>query len=182
MTGEIQAHEMGWAADELWVVNTLFSCLCTLDPDYSFVPRWQPDFISGLAPEDRCHLNGLAMADGRPKYVTAMAPTDTAGGWRAEKVRTGCLIDVASAEIVAPGFAMPHSPRVHNGQVWLLDSGRGTLVHVDPADGKSSVVAHFPGYTRRPGALQAIWPSSDSRRFVKRRHSVGCRSQSIRND
>ncbi len=80
VTGEIQAHEMGWADEELWVVNTLFSCLCTLDPNYSFVPRWQPDFISNLAPEDRCHLNGLAMADGRPKYVTAMALTDVAGG------------------------------------------------------------------------------------------------------
>jgi len=148
VTGEIQAHEMAWSGDELWVVNTLFSCLSTLHPDYSFVPRWQPPFISGLAPEDRCHLNGLALLDGKPKYVTAMAQSDTPGGWRANKVETGCLIDVETGEAVARGFAMPHSPRVHLGHVWLLDSGRGSLVRVDCTSGKTDTVARFPGYTR----------------------------------
>lgn len=148
VTGEIQAHEMAWAGDELWIVNTLFSCLCTLHPHYSFVPRWQPPFITGLAPEDRCHLNGLALVDGESKYVTAMAETDTPGGWRPRKVETGCLIDVPSGEIVARGFAMPHSPRMYGGHVWLLDSGRGTLVRVCPATGRAETVARFPGYTR----------------------------------
>ncbi len=148
VTGEIQAHEMAWAGDELWIVNTLFSCLCTLHPHYSFVPRWQPPFISALAPEDRCHLNGLAMVDEKPKYVTAMAESDTSGGWRPNKVETGCLIDVDSGRTVARGFAMPHSPRVHMGHVWLLDSGRGALVRVDPASGRVDTVARFPGYTR----------------------------------
>jgi uncharacterized protein (TIGR03032 family) len=148
MTGEIQAHEMAWARDELWVVNTLFSCLCTLHSSYSFVPRWRPPFISGLAPEDRCHLNGLAMADGKPKYVTAMSETDTPAGWRPDKVNTGCLIDVPTGRTVARGFAMPHSPRVYRGNVWLLDSGRGRLVRVDPADGSVETVAELPGYTR----------------------------------
>ena len=148
VTGEIQAHEMAWAGDELWIVNTLFSCLCTLHQDYSFVPRWQPRFVSALAPEDRCHLNGLAMFEGKPKYVTAMAESDSAGGWRPNKAETGCLIDVDSGETVARGFAMPHSPRVHMGRVWLLDSGRGALVCVDPANGKTQTVARFPGYAR----------------------------------
>lgn len=148
VTGEIQSHETAWAGDELWIVNTLFSCLCTLHPKYSFVPRWQPPFISALAPEDRCHLNGLAMLDGKPKYVTAMAESDSPGGWRPNKVETGCLIDVESGETVAGGFAMPHSPRVHMGHVWLLDSGRGALVRVDPKDGKVHTAARFPGYAR----------------------------------
>ena len=148
VTGEIQAHEMGWVDDELWIVNTLFSCLCTLDPNYSFVPRWQPSFISDLAPEDRCHLNGLAMEAGSPKYVTVMGETDRAGGWREDKVRTGSLIDIGSSEVVARGFAMPHSPRVHNQQIWLLDSGGGGLVRIDPSNGKAETVARFPGYTR----------------------------------
>ena len=147
-TGEIQAHEMAWAGEELWIVNTLFSCLCTLHPNYSFIPRWQPPFISALAPEDRCHLNGLAMLDGKPKYVTAMAESDTPGGWRPNKAETGCLIDVESGKTVARGFAMPHSPRVHLGHVWLLDSGRGALVRVDPASGEVETAARFPGYTR----------------------------------
>ncbi len=148
VTGEIQAHEMGFAGDELWVVNTLFSCLCTLHPNYSFVPRWRPPFISTLAAEDRCHLNGLAMADGKPKYVSAMSQTDTAAGWRSNKVTTGCLIEVPSGQAIAQGFAMPHSPRVYRGEVWLLDSGRGTLVRVDPVNGKVDTVVALPGYAR----------------------------------
>lgn len=148
VTGEIQSHEMAWAGDQLWIVNTLFSCLCTLHSDYSFLPKWQPPFITALAPEDRCHLNGLAMLDGKPKYVTAMAESDTPGGWRPEKAQTGCLIDVESGRTVAKGFAMPHSPRVHMGHVWLLDSGRGALVRVDPASGEVATTARLPGYTR----------------------------------
>jgi len=148
VTGEIQAHEMGFVGDKLWVVNTLFSCLCTLDPNFSFVPQWRPRFISSLAPEDRCHLNGLAMEAGQPRFVTAMGETDAAGGWRMNKVKTGCLIDVTTHEVVARGFAMPHSPRVHDGQIWLLDSGRGTLVRLDPNTGRSEIAARFPGYTR----------------------------------
>jgi uncharacterized protein (TIGR03032 family) len=148
VTGEIQAHEMAWCGGDLWVVNTLFSCLCTLDPRYSFVPRWRPPFISQLAAEDRCHLNGLATAQGCPQFATAMAETDVAAGWREDKVRTGCVLDVPSGQTVARGFAMPHSPRVHDGQLWLLDSGRGSLVRIDPHSGQAEVVARFPGYTR----------------------------------
>src|SRR5262249_1445812 len=48
VTGDIAIHEMAWAGDELWIVNTRFSCLCTLHPDYSFVPRWRPPFITAL--------------------------------------------------------------------------------------------------------------------------------------
>ena len=79
-TGEVQAHELAWAGNELWLVNTAFSCLCTLDSRHSFVPRWKPPFVTALAAEDRCHLNGLAMVDGMPRYVTVMAETDTPQG------------------------------------------------------------------------------------------------------
>ena len=147
-TGEIQAHELAWAGDELWLVNTAFGCLCTLDDRHSFVPRWRPPFISSLAAEDRCHLNGLAMTEGQPKYVTALAQTDTPQGWRPNKATSGCLIDVASGETVARGFAMPHSPRMHGGRVWLLHSGAGQLVQVDPARGHVQTVTELPGYTR----------------------------------
>jgi uncharacterized protein (TIGR03032 family) len=159
-TGQVQAHELAWSSphpqplspegrgEELWLVNTAFSCLCTLDARHSFVPRWRPPFISSLAAEDRCHLNGLAMADGTPKYVTALAETDTPQGWRADKVKSGCLIDVASGEAVARGLAMPHSPRVHDGRLWMLHSGAGQLVLIDPANGKAQTVTELPGYTR----------------------------------
>jgi uncharacterized protein (TIGR03032 family) len=64
ISGDIDIHEMAYASDdELWLVNTRFGCLCTLDPAHSFHPRWRPPFLSAYAPEDRCHLNGLAMVD-----------------------------------------------------------------------------------------------------------------------
>ena len=147
-TGEIQAHELAWAGDELWVVNTAFGCLCTLDGRHSFVPRWRPPFITSLAAEDRCHLNGLAMADGVPKYVSVLAETDTPQGWRPNKVTSGCLIDVASGQTVARGFAMPHSPRVHRGRLWMLHSGAGQLVLVEPTSGRTETVTELPGYMR----------------------------------
>lgn len=152
-TGEIQTHELAWSGENLWVVNTAFSCLCTLDDQHSFVPRWRPPFVSGLAAEDRCHLNGLAMASSErgtlvPQYVTALAETDTLHGWRPNKTGSGCLIDVASGETAARGLAMPHSPRVHAGRVWMLHSGAGQLVLVDPAKGQVQTVTEFPGYTR----------------------------------
>ncbi len=148
VTGEIHGHEMAWAGDELWVVNTLFSCLCTLDAAHSFAPRWKPPFITALAAEDRCHLNGLALADGRPKYVTVLGGTDTAGGWRPGKATGGRLLDIPTGATVAQGLCMPHSPRVHDGRLWLLDSGRGRLVTVDPALGNCEMVAELPGYVR----------------------------------
>lgn len=147
-TGEVQAHELGWAGDELWLVNTAFGCLCTLDGRHSFVPRWRPPFLTATAADDRCHLNGLAMADGRPAYATALGETDTPQGWRPNKVAGGCLIDVASGATVARGFAMPHSPRVHAGRVWMLHSGAGQLVLVDVARGRAETVTELPGYTR----------------------------------
>lgn len=147
-TGDIHSHELAWGDDGLWVVNTLFSCLCTLNDTHSFVPRWRPRFITALAPEDRCHLNGLAMSDGQPCYVTSHAETDTAEGWRANKTRSGALIHVPSGTTVVRGFAMPHSPRVHQKCVWLLDSGKGRLVVVNPATAAVETVAELPGYTR----------------------------------
>ena len=147
-TGEIQGHELAWLGEELWVVNTAFSCLCTLDDLHSFVPRWKPKFISELVAEDRCHLNGLACDSGRAKMVTALAETDVAAGWRPGTATTGCLIDVESGETLVRGLAMPHSPRVHQGTTWLLDSGRGRLVVADTLAGTVTTVIELPGYTR----------------------------------
>ncbi len=107
-TDDIQAHEAAWVGNEFWVVNTLFSCLAALHPAYSFAPRWRPPFVTALRPEDRCHLNGLAVVDGRPRYVTALAETDTPQGWRPVKAAGGCLIEVPSARVVARGLSLPH--------------------------------------------------------------------------
>jgi uncharacterized protein (TIGR03032 family) len=147
-TGDIRIHEMAFAGDELWLVNTRFSCLSSLDADHSFVPRWRPPFVSALAAEDRCHLNGLCIGDGRPRYATALGATDTPQGWREHKADGGILLDVESGEPVATGLSMPHSPRLYQGRLWLLESGKGEVNTVDPATGRVDVVARLPGFTR----------------------------------
>jgi uncharacterized protein (TIGR03032 family) len=148
VTGDIGIHEMAFGGEELWIVNTRFSCLCTLSPDYSFVPRWRPPFITALAAEDRCHLNGLAMVDGQPKYVTALGVSDVHNGWRPDKGHGGCILDVPSGEFVTRGLSMPHSPRWHEDQLWVLESGTGGVVRVDRATGGRETVAQLPGFTR----------------------------------
>lgn len=148
VTDSIDIHEMEWCGDELWFVNTRFSCLCTLDEEYSFIPRWRPSFISELVAQDRCHLNGMCCVDGAPRFVTAMSETDVAQGWRPMKATGGCIIDVQSGDVISRGFAMPHSPRIHNDRLWVLDSGQGRLALVDPRSGRAESVTEQPGYTR----------------------------------
>ncbi len=149
VTGNIQIHEMAWGTgSELWVVNTRFSCLCTIDRSASFAPRGRPPFVSVLEPSDRCHLNGLAMVDGRPRYVTALGESDEIAGWRPNKVRGGLLMDIDSGDILCRGLSMPHSPRWHGGRLWVCESGAGTLGYVDQSTGRYEAVAAAPGFTR----------------------------------
>jgi uncharacterized protein (TIGR03032 family) len=152
-TGDLQAHEAAWingpkGASEFWIVNTLFSCLCALHPHYSFAPRWRPPFITALRPEDRCHLNGLAVVDGQPRYVTALAETDIASGWRGAKHNGGCIIEVPSGRMLARGLCLPHSPRVDGERLFFLRSGESDLAVVDGRSGKVTSVVSMPGVAR----------------------------------
>ena len=125
-------------------------------------PAWKPSFVTELAAEDRCHLNGLALVDDRPGYVTALGETDTREGWRPGKAAGGCVIEVASGSSVVRGLSMPHSPRVRDGVLFLLESGRGRLVRADRARGVVEPVAEVPAI---PAAWrsQGTWRSSASR-------------------
>ena len=147
-TGDIQIHEVEFAGGELWIVATSFSCLATLDANHSFVPRWIPPFITALQPEDRCHLNGLCVIDDEVRFVTALGQTDEPGGWRPGKASGGILMDVSSGEVVLEGISMPHSPRWHDGRLWILESGRGTIAVADLEAGTWETVAELPGFTR----------------------------------
>ncbi len=148
VTGSIHGHDLGWGDEGLWVVNTLFSCLCTLNNENNFVPRWMPPFVTKLVDQDRCHMNGMAMESGRPRYVTVLAETDEPAGWRPTKTTSGAILDVPSGSVITRGLCMPHSPRVFNDRLWVLDSGKGHLSHVDRQSGKVDAVAALPGYTR----------------------------------
>ena len=147
-TGDLNAHDVVFEADDLLLVNTRFSCLARLSRDFSFMPVWKPKFVTDLVPEDRCHLNGVALRDGKAKYVTALGTTDSPGGWRENKSHGGVLIDVETDQIILDKLSMPHSPRWHDGRLWVLDSGAGELLVVDPVSGQSTTVCSLPGYLR----------------------------------
>lgn len=146
-TGNLFAHDVAFAGDEVWFVNTRFSCLASASAAYGFVPRWQPSFISELAPEDRCHLNGLALRAGVPFTVTALGRGDSKGSWREHKHDGGIVIDVASGDILLDGLTMPHSPRWYKDRLWLLNSGQGELLMLK-SPGQADTVCKLPGYLR----------------------------------
>jgi uncharacterized protein (TIGR03032 family) len=148
ITGGVDMHDMAFGGNECWCANTRFSCLSTLDHEHSFVPRWRPPFITGYAPGDRCHLNGVAVQDGRPRFVTALGESNEIEGWRANKLDGGVVIDVDSGETVTRGLSMPHSPRLYRDRLWVLESAKGGLVTVDPATGRRETVLRLPGFVR----------------------------------
>ncbi len=147
-TGMVDIHDLHFGADKLWAVNTSFSCLCSIDEVYSFTPQWKPHFITNLASEDRCHLNGLAMENGRPRYISALGKSDKPSGWRENIVKGGILMDVESNEVIANGLAMPHTPRIWDDKLYLLLSAGQRLVCLDPQNGKYETVTHIPGFVR----------------------------------
>lgn len=148
-TGDLDIHDM--AVDRngrLIFVNTLFGCLATLSKTHSFKPLWKPPFQSRMAAEDRCHLNGLAMKDGLPAYVTAVSQSDIVDGWRDHRANGGVVIDTGNSEIVCDGLSMPHSPRWYQDRLWLLNSGTGEFGYVDITRGRFEPICFCPGYLR----------------------------------
>lgn len=149
VTGDLDIHDVALdGAGQPIFVNTLFNCLARPSLTHSFTPVWKPAFISRLAAEDRCHLNGLAMRDGAPAYVTAISTSDVYDGWREHRRDGGVVIDVASGAIICQGLSMPHSPRWHQGRLWLHDSGTGQFGCVNMTSGAFEPLAFCPGYLR----------------------------------
>jgi len=147
-TGMINIHDIAWGDEGLWVVNSTFSCLSTLSPDNSFVARWKPKFISKLVPEDRCHLNGMAMLNGKPKYVTTFNMEDSRDSWSEGRIDYGTLIDIDTDEILIEGMIMPHSPKVYKGEVYVCESGFGVVWRYNPITKEKAQVVKLQGFTR----------------------------------
>ncbi|MEL4897787.1 TIGR03032 family protein [Crocosphaera sp. Alani8] len=150
ITGDLDIHDIGVPQNNKKpiFINTLFSCLATVSETHSFKPLWKPPFISKLAAEDRCHLNGLAMRNGEPYSVTMVSQSDVAEGWRENRINGGCVMDITNNEIIADGLSMPHSPRWYREKLWILNSGTGELGFIDLETGKFNPVTFCPGYLR----------------------------------
>ena len=148
-TGDLDIHDLALDREgKIIFVSSLLNCLATTSDRKSCKPLWKPDFISRVINEDRCHLNGMAMVDGQPGYVTACSQSDIVDGWRDRRNGGGIVIDVNRNEIVCSDLSMPHSPRWYQGKLWLHNSGRGELGYVDFQTGKFEAVAFCPGYLR----------------------------------
>jgi uncharacterized protein (TIGR03032 family) len=148
-TADLDVHDLAFSRHgELIFANTLFSCVAATSTTHSFRPIWRPPFISRLAAEDRCHLNGLAMRDGEPAFVTCIAETDIADGWRDHRAAGGVVVDVSANAVVCRGLSMPHSPRWQGQTLWVLNSGTGEVGTVDLQRGVFQPVAFCPGYLR----------------------------------
>jgi uncharacterized protein (TIGR03032 family) len=148
-TGPLDIHDLSFGKDDqLFAVNTLFSSIIKIDDDFNFTPYWTPTFIDKLVSEDRCHLNGMAMKDGLPKYATAFNQGNSFQSWREKVTETGVIFDVDSNDVIIEGLAMPHSPRIFNNELFVLLSATGELVKVNTSTGKYDVVVKVDGFVR----------------------------------
>jgi uncharacterized protein (TIGR03032 family) len=149
LTGDIDAHELAFSGQgDPWVVASKFSCIATTSPTHSFKAVWQPSFIDRLLPVDSCHLNGLCMENGELKYVTMFAETAEPNGWRNLPFNSGLVWSAPDQEALCTGLVQPHSPRLHNGELYVLNSGAGEFGRIDLATGKYDCIAFVGGYGR----------------------------------
>ncbi len=148
-TDFIDTHDLFFSKHGLIAVNTAFSCLVQIDGTFSFKLVWKPGFISDLQNEDRCHLNGMAIDEqGEVRYVTAFGETDIAEGWRENKLDGGVLIDVQKNTTIVSGLAMPHSPRIHQGQLYVLSSASEELLMINTEQGTTELIVKLEGFIR----------------------------------
>ncbi len=149
ITGEINVHDLAWGEGGLWMVNSRFSCICTLQPDLSFKPQWWPKFLKGPTGDGAAHLNCMAMRDGKPAYATCFGAFAEGRSWREESdLSTGLLIDIQTDQIVLEGLCMPHSPKLYKDKVYLCNSGHGTVMCYDPQTKTAETVLQVQGFTR----------------------------------
>lgn len=149
-TGPLDMHDIQYTKEGLLGVNTMFSTICKMDVEYSFKTIWKPRFISEEKPEDRCHLNGLAVdpQTKAPKYISALGKGDSPRQWKEGMLNGGVLMDIDSNEILLDNLPVPHTPRIYHDGVWMLLSATGELVKLDVEAGKYEVITQLNGFAR----------------------------------
>ncbi|WGS48373.1 TIGR03032 family protein [Paraburkholderia sp. D15] len=155
-TGDLDLHDMVFDKQILLAVNTRYSCICVIDGYFNFTPIWQPPFVTEFGPDDRCHLNGMAFHDGKVVYATALGQTGTPFGWREGMANGGIVMEVPSGRVIASGLSMPHSPRVIDSRLYVLEGGRGEVLEIDRLSGRRRIVASLPGFTHGLAAYRGV--------------------------
>jgi len=147
-TGQVDMHDIAFGGNEILAVNTSFSTICKITGKFNFLPVWKPQFITELVAEDRCHLNGMVILDGKPKYVTMLGHSDIREGWRNGIETGGLLIDIETGETILEGLPMPHSPLWHKGELYMLLSASGQVIRINPGAKKYQVISMLDGFCR----------------------------------
>jgi len=140
------------ATSSIYYVSALFNCICTPSTTKSFNVYWTPPWITkdkhGNPPcEDRCHLNGMALFEGKPRFVTACCISDYHQAWR-EHQGEGVVYDILEETIVAHGLWAPHSPNWYRNQLWIAEAGTGQFGYVDLDTRKFVPKKFVPGFIR----------------------------------
>lgn len=147
-TGISDMHEISFDSGELYAVNTSFSCITKMSDKNHFISVWQPDFITELAPEDRCHLNGLIMEEGAPKYVTFFDQSNENNGWRKTPVNTGVLYDCQKQKVLVDNLSMPHSPTKHGDDIFFLQSATGQVMRYNTKSKELNQIVQLNSFLR----------------------------------
>lgn len=147
-SGQVDMHDIGFGKDSIYAINTSFSCICKIDGTYNFTPVWKPPFLDKIEQGDLCHLNGMVIQNGLPKYTTALGTSNTPGGWRDNITAGGVLMDVEKNEIILDQLAMPHSPKMYNNELYMLTSANGDFIKVDTENKDYELIKKFDGFCR----------------------------------
>lgn len=128
-SGHLDAHELVVVGDRAVFANTKFNCLAAVHWERDFQLVYQPAFVKELVPEDRAHINGIAMEHGGLHYLTCFAPQDSPGNksWKDSPYK-GVVWDVLTEQPVITDLILPHSPRVVDDKLLVCDSGRGRVL------------------------------------------------------
>ena len=147
-TGAVDIHDLSFGSNgDIYAINTLFSSIIKLDENYSFTPVWTPPQIDKITSEDRCHLNGMAMLNGKPKYATAFNNGNTPQVGE-NITSSGVIYDIEKNKIICSGLPMPHTPRIFNNELYVLLSATGELVKIDTDNGTYDVIVKIGGFVR----------------------------------
>jgi uncharacterized protein (TIGR03032 family) len=147
-TGQVDMHDVAFGKEGIWAVNTSFSCLCLVNGFYNFIPKWQPPFISELVSEDRCHLNGLVLENGVPRFISGLGQTNSPQGWRGNIVAGGFLWDLQTNKPILENLPMPHSPILYKNELYMLLSASGELIKIDILNKSYKVIKNLNGFCR----------------------------------
>lgn len=84
----------------------------------------------------------------RSVYASMTSTSASLERWRGDRREGGIVMDLATNKTIASGLSMPHSPRLYDGNLWVQNSGHGTLCTVDQHSGTMTEVAFCPGFAR----------------------------------